>query len=241
MFDKSKFATDIVGSGLAPVYCAPDQTSIYGVKDKSDNILLYLCDETEEDVKKLSKYLTILCIDEEKNLFIYGKKNLVDIVKSTVPSLFVISTRYLFTESFGKVIEDLQDFIKKEEKRKKPAILFVDTDDEYIKKIKPHLTRNFDVFSYISSNGYDISSKVRFCDVVVLSTSLVLPVVAFTTLFVSLLKKRAKDPKFTMYFMASNKDEQSVMNILEQSKFIAISKDRDVAKTAEFLIKRAGK
>ena len=41
--------------------------------------------------------------------------------------------------------------------------------------------------------------------------------------------------------MASNKDEQSVMNILEQSKFIAISKDRDVAKTAEFLIKRAGK
>ena len=125
--------------------------------------------------------------------------------------------------------------------RKKPAILFADVDDEYIKKIKPHLERDFDVFSCVGGTGYEITSKVRFCDVVVLSTALNLPVVAFTTLFVSILKKRAKDRDFTMYFMASNADEQGVMNVLEENNFIAISKDRDVKKTAEFLIKRIRK
>lgn len=240
-YDKTRFAAELVGAGLVPVYCAPNQTSLYSVKDGSENILLLLVDETEEEVKKLARYLIVLCIDEEKNLFIYGKKNLVDIVKSTVPSLFVISVGYLFTDIFGKTLTALTEFIKKNAKRHKPAILFVDVNDDYISRIKPHLTNDFDVFSCVGNNGYDISSKVRFCDVVVLSTALNLPVVAFTTLFVAILKKRSKDKDFTMYFMASNSDEQSVMNVLEESNFISISKDRDVRKTAEFLIKRIRK
>ena len=240
-FDKNRFASEIVGAGLIPVYCAPNQTSLYGVKDTSENILLVLVDETEDEVRKLAKYLTVICIDEEKNLFVYGKKNLVDIVKNSVPSLFVISVGYLFTDTFNKTTAALTDFIRKNASRKKPAILFVDINDDYINRIRPHLTRDFDVFSYVGNNGYEISSKVRFCDVVVLSTALNLPVVAFTSLFVAILKKRSKDKNFTMYFMASNADEQNVMNVLEESHFIAISKDRDVKKTAEFLIKRISK
>lgn len=240
-FDKTKFASEIVGSGLIPVYCAPNQNGLYGIKEASENILLILVDETEEEVRNLARYLTVLCIDEEKNLFIYGKKNLVDIVKNKVPSLYVISTGYLFTDVFRNTIRDIFAFIKKRKAGNKPAILFVDTDDEYINMIKPYLTYDFDVFTSVSANGYDISSRIRFCDVVVMSTSLKLPVASFATLFIAMMKKRAKDPSFAMYFIASGKDEQSVMNVLDENNFIAISKEADVKKTAEFLIKRIRK
>ncbi len=240
-FDKTRFATEIMGAGFAPVYCSTNQTSLYSVKDKSENILLLLVDETEDEVKKFARYLTALCIDEEKNLFIYGKKNLVELVENMVPSLFVISVGYLFVDVFTNTVMALKDFIKKSETRHKPVILFADVDDEYIKNIRPYLINDFDFFSVVNGNGYDISSRIRFCDVVVLSTALNLPVVAFTTLFVSILKKRAKDKSFTMYFMASNSDEQGIMNVMQENNFISISKDRDVAKTAEFLIKRIRK
>lgn len=252
--DRSKFAKEIVGDGLAPVYCVPDQTALYEVKDRSGNILVILTDETEDTVRRLASYLTILCIDEEKNLFIYGKKNLVDIIKEKVPSLYIICAGYLFMDTFGGTINEIHDFISRERERQKPAILFVDVDDEYINRIKPLLTRHFDVFSSLSGNGYDISARIRFCSVVVLSTSLTLPVVSFTAFFVEIMKKRLADPDFAMYFLSSNSDEQTIINTLavnsdgqdlrispRERGFISISKDGDLEKTADFLIKRAGR
>ena len=249
--DRSKFAEEIVGSGLIPTYCPPQQTALYGMKDRADCILILLYEEKEEDIKRLARYLTNLCIDEEKNLFVFGKKNLVDIIKKAVPSLFVISSGYAFSDVFTDIIKDLLLFMNEMQERNKPALLFVDVDDSYITRIRPYLTKTFDVYSSINGNGYDISSRVRFSDVVVLSTSVTLPAVAFTTLFVSIMKKRLKDPDFAVYFMASNSDEQniintlsvnydgqSVKNVLEEGGFISISKDKDLEKTADFLIKR---
>lgn len=239
--ERSKYVGDIISAGLEAVFCLPNQPSLFKVKDKSSNILLILVDESAEEIKKLVRHLTVLCIDGEKNLFVYGRKDLVDIVKKKVPKLYVVSTGFLFVDLFPKILKDINDFIVKTEKQKKPSVLFVHTDEEYVKRIKPYLINDVDVFSITKGDGYDIASRVKYCDSVVISTTLKLPVVAFTTLFAEILKKRAKDPKFAMYFITPNNEEQNVMNVLEQSSFIAISMDREVKMTAAFLIKRMGK
>ncbi len=233
-----RYFDEMHDQGLATVSCGFDQNLIFKNKGASSAIIVILEDEKPEDVKKLAGMLQILCIDEEKNLFVYGKKDLVDIIKGMVPSLFIIYSGYLFKELFRETAVAAREFLKEIQENKKPILLLADDDSVYINRIKPLLDDDFVVYACKNKDPHDIAIRIRMCDVAVLSTSLRFSLIYFTDIFMEILKRKKNNPQFALYFIADQEEEQKNMNSLEERNFIALSKETEVQKTASFLIKR---
>jgi len=224
--------------GLDPVKCPIDHTSLFANKDVSEALVVILTDETPEEVKKLAGGLQILCIDEEKSLFLYGKKDQVEQVSSMIPSLFIISEGFLFKDLFKDTVLSVMEFIKQREASKLPILLYVDDSDVYINKLKPYLEDKFIIYTCRDSTPAEIVQRLKMADLAVFSTELTYPLISFTDIFMAITRKKSANPDFSIYYITGNDVDQKRMNVFHERLFIALSKQMDVKKTADFFIKR---
>ncbi len=216
-----------------PVWCDFDVIELGRVKSSSSDILLVLSDMGEHLPLQFFMYLRDLCIDEEKNLYLYGPKRTVLKVKKLIPSLFILGA---FDDSVHLV--DLLKFVESHQYNggevSKPSVFIMDDDVSFAGNLKSALSMNFDVV-LSGSDMADAGYYLKNSDIVILSTSLRITILEYVSL-IRAIKTRNGKGFFRLFFLTDTKSEQVQVMSLNGLSSLCLSRETGEQGMAAFLI-----
>lgn len=219
--------------GFHVTWCPFELEQIIPVRDRSKVLFLCVNDESEEDLNKICLYLRDMCIEEEKELIIYGKAAGVDFISSRIPAIFIRKKAYAYAEVLADIIKELKAAAN-EDDNALPGLLIVDDDTEYIAKLRPYLESHFRIYiSHAKLN--ELGAFLYISDVILINADASYTLFEFLDFFKTIYA-RIKSSGLKFYYLTENDENRTRMNSGSERDAITLSKNVDVAKTASFLI-----
>ncbi len=230
--DKSKYEGILKKNGFYVTWSSFELKDVIKVRDRSNAILVCTVDEDYETLKKLGFYLRDLCIEEEKSLYLYGKKEKVDIIRDLVPSLYIKKV-ILYHLAFSMLPEIIKQEFKPD--RNKLTFLIIDNDTEYVGKLRLYLEPYFQIL--VSRFDYEEAGMLMLkSDIVLISMDATFKLREFMGFFKAMMMKK-RSPLFRFFYLASTDSERNRMNAGSEDEGMAFSKEMDVARVADYFVK----
>ncbi len=222
----------LTAEGYYVTWCPFELDKIMKLRDHSNIMIINVEDENEDELKCIGLYLRDMCIEEEKILYIYGRINGVNIIRSRVPSIYVRKAVYVYSEPFSVILKDLKE-LAVDYGMNLNGLLIIDNDSEYIEKLRPNLDPYFRVYvSHLNLN--EAGSLLQISDVVLINVDESYVLREFIELFKSMfIKKRSSGLR--IYYLTSTNENRDKINMGIENDAIALSKSADVTKTAAFI------
>lgn len=222
----------LTAEGYYVTWCPFELDKIMKLRDHSNIMIINVEDENEDELKRIGLYLRDMCIEEEKILYIFGRINGVNIIRSRVPSIYVRKAVYVYSEPFSVILNDLKE-LAVDYGMNLNGLLIIDNDSEYIEKLRPNLDPYFRV--YVSHmNLSEAGALLQISDVVLINVDESYVLREFIELFKSMFMKK-RSTGLRIYYLTSTNENRDRMNMGIENDSIALSKSADVAKTAAFL------
>ena len=231
--DRSKYEKALSFRDLYVTWCPFSVEELIRIRERSNVILICMDHEKYNDLNRMGLYLRDMCIEDEKSLYLYGNKDDVNTIASLVPSLFIKKTLY----SFAGIEKIVNDIVAGEVIREngKPIFLMIDDDREYVEKLRVYLDPFYQVF--VSRFDHEeIENLIMMADRVLISVNGNMRLLDFIQLYQTLLSKK-KVPGFTYYHIADTDWEKAIVDRGSGQNNMAFSKETDVQKVADYLIK----
>lgn len=115
-------------------WCDLDLNAIISVRDRS-HVFIFCLEEAESDLlDRIGYYMRDLCIEDEKMVYLFGRKESVDHLKNLIPSLYIQKALYLYGTT-NALMDELK-LLEESEEANKPALLIVDDDRELIEQLR---------------------------------------------------------------------------------------------------------
>jgi hypothetical protein len=197
--------------------------------------IILLCPDHEKTtlLNKLGLYLRDLCIEEEKDLYLYGNKDDVDDITELVPSIFVKKAIYSFVD-FSKMKDAITSNVGEDEIGKK-TFLIIDDDTDYAGKLRVHLDQTYRVL-VSRFDLEEMGSLILGANVVLISMDGSLKLNEFMTMFRILAAKKGRNPRFKYYYLTGTDRERAKLNSGSEKSSISFSKEMDVSRVANYFI-----
>ena len=235
--DKSKYEAEFKKNGFYVTWSSFELEEVIKIRDRSNIILVCAVDEDYETLKKLGFYLRDICIEEEKTLYLYGRKEKVDIIKDLVPSLYikkVVLYHVAFSTIPGEILK--QELMPD---RNKPTFLIIDNDTEYVGKLRLYLEPYFQIL--VSRFDFEEAGMLMLkSDIVLISMEATFKLREFMGFFKAMMMKK-RSPLFHFFYLASTDAERNRMNAGSENESISFSKEMDVDRVANYFVKSFGK
>ncbi len=235
--DKNKYESSFKKKDFYVTWSSFDLKEIIKIRDRSNTILVCAADEDYDTLKKLGLYLRDICIEEEKTLYLYGKKEKVEIIKNLVPSLY-INKVILYHVAFSSIPDEIlkQRFIPD---RSKPTFLIIDNDTEYVEKFRLHLEPYFRIF--VSRFDFEEAGILMLrSDIVLISMDAAFTLREFMGFFKAMMVKK-RHPYFHFFYLASTNSETYKLNAGSENESIAFSKEMDVSRVTNYFVESFGR
>ena len=201
----SQYTTILHDSSFYPVPCKPEPMSLTKVRAMSTYILWILEHETPEMIIKMSIYLTDLCIEEEKFIYIYGPKNLVDIATEKIPKLYVMGTYFKYEHKLETAVQNIRKNVSRYTPDKK-HILMVDDDLTFFSAVSLYLKDKFDIAMARGNNLREIMCFIDQSDLVIFSAELAFSVLEFHVMSKAMADRMKKFHDFRAYYVVESKE-----------------------------------
>lgn len=219
-------------NGFRVIWCPFKLSRIMEVRDISNVIFLNINEEDKDDLKRIGLYLRDLCIEEEKVLYIYGRREGVDIISSMVPSIFIRKAAYVYSEPFAALLEDMNKLASITQNHL-PGLLIVDDDIEYIEKLRPYLEQSFRI--YVSHCDFiEAGTYLNISDIVLISAESKYKLSSFLDFFRAVYARK-KEYGTRLYYLTSDNVKRDHMNLGFERDAMALSKSFNLSKVASFL------
>lgn len=220
--------------GFLVTWCPFELEQIILVRDRSKVMFLCVNDEREEDLNKICLYLRDMCIEEEKELIIYGKAAGVDYISSRIPSIFIIKKAYAYAEVLTDIINELIA-ADDEDDHALPGLLIVDDDTEYIAKLRPYLESHFRI--YICHDKLnELGTFINAADIILINGDESYTLFELLDFFKT-ISARMRSSGLKFYYLTENDENRTRMNSGSERDAITLSKNVEAEKTASFLIR----
>ena len=231
---KEQFENKIPAEDFLVTWCAFTVEDLLKVRDKSNLILLCMDHEDRSMLDRMGLYLRDACIEDEKMLYIYGNKDDVDTITSSVPSMSIKRSVYAF-EDFARFTAEL---VKNEVEAEygKPCCLIVDDDSEYVGHLRLHLDAFFRVV-VCKLEPADICTLIKDADVALIGADGKLKLSETMGLFRILFTKK-KTSNFRYFFLTSPDSADDILKMGDEESKISISKQLEMDKVAKVLVKQ---
>ncbi|MBQ6968236.1 MAG: hypothetical protein IJP84_10095 [Lachnospiraceae bacterium] len=235
--DKSKYEADFKKYGFYVTWSSFDLKEVIKIRDRSNIILVCAVDEDYETLKKLGFYLRDICIEEEKTVYLYGRKEKVEIIKELVPSMYiklVVLYHVAFSTVPGEILK--HEFMPV---RNKPTFLIIDNDTEYVGKLRLYLEPYFQIL--VSRFDFEEAGMLLLkSDIVLISMDATFTLREFMSFFKAVMTKK-HSPLFHFFYLASSNSERYRMNAGSENESISFSKEMEVSRVAGYFAKSFGK
>ena len=223
----------LADKGFHVTWCPFELEHIIRVRDRSNVLFLCVNDEKEEDLNKICLYLRDMCIEEEKELIIYGKASGVDFISSRVPALFIRKKAYAYAVVLTDIINELLADAN-EDDIDLPGLLIVDDDTEYIAKLRPYLEPHFRI--YICHEKLDeLGAFISVSDIILINGDESYTLFELLDFFKT-ISARMRSSGLKFYYLTENDENRTRMNSGSERDAITLSKNVDAVKTASFII-----
>ncbi|MBR5116824.1 MAG: hypothetical protein IK096_07135 [Lachnospiraceae bacterium] len=213
-------------------WCDLEINAIISVRDRS-NVFVFCLEDADPDLlDKVGYYMRDLCIEDEKIVYLFGRKDSVDHLKNVIPSLFVQKALYLYGTT-DMLMDELKQ-MEEAENKNTPALLVVDDDQELVEQLRIMLGGYFRFYV----THYDILETrlfIKEANVVLMGTRGRYSMLDIMDLL-RLIAQRKMAVGMSMYYLTEDEKESTRVNGSGPDKgSLAYSRDTDPRVIADVL------
>ncbi len=231
--EKDKYEPIFKENGYYVTWCPMSIEELIKVRDHSDVIFVCATDENSEFLKDMGLYLRDLCIESEKILYIYGKREAIQILRSRIPTIYIQQAEFSDAKSLPVMLKSLSE-LNEASSSDKPGLLIIDNDNEYIGQLRTYLEPHYQV--YVSH--YDMREAVgllRLSKVVLMGFREKHSLLDIMDFF-RVAARRKISEGLRVYYLASDDEERNRVNAGSEKGNLAFSRVTDPARLAHFFI-----
>ena len=232
--EKERYATLFEKAGFHVVWSSIGVKDFQEVRDRSDCILIIVSNGDRRELEKLACYLKDVCIEEEKNVCLYGDMEGVDLMSDKIPSLYIVKKAYMKDVTINRLVVMLKAECGWIDNVQKKKMLFIDDSAEYFGKLRVYLQPYFELFAS-GKDSEEIHELMSQANIVVLNTSVSMRGIEFLKFYYE-IKTRARLTNLKIYYLTETDEEQEFVNALSDFNTICFSKKSGIEEVADYLI-----
>ncbi len=231
--ERNNYEAAFEQKGYYVTWCPSDLDAIISVRDRADIFFFCVSNEDTDLLKRIGLYMRDLCIEDEKIVYIYGRKDAVDILSRLIPAMFVQMAQYAFIGTFTSMLDDMRG-LEEAEGRDRPTLLIIDDDKDFISKLRILVNAHFNV--YVSHCDLRESGMLLMrSDIVLMSTSAKYSLMEIMDFFRSMVKKKRQN-RLHFYYLAADETECDIINVTGDREAFAFPRSVDPRIIADYLI-----
>ena len=209
-------------------------SGIVSVSSFVNTYIVLLPEEWDLQFHQICFFLKDYCLEEEKQLYLYGTEEMLTKVRAIIPKLFISGMFNSDVVSVKKLVEAIEwDF--REVSSELPSLLLVDEDKRYFRQLSLMLEDSFSV----TISAPDVEDLVRYLqntDIMLMNVNMKVSILQFGILFEA-IERRVKTKRMKLMYITDTKAEQKYINSIQLSPTICFAKEIPIEKIA-FYIKK---
>lgn len=223
--------------GVYPVGCTYDAVAIGVIQWRFESILLILPDDFDNEARKVCLYLRDMSIDEEKRVFICGKRSVLAQAVKLLPAMIRSGSILVDGGTGYTTLRTVASAIKNaflNDKNQK-SCLILDDDKQYDSDLLKVLSRYCNV-AIKDKVDEEFAAYVTNADILLISTELKMDLLEFTT-FRQQLAARKKTGRTSLIYLCADDARQQLVYQSMNAEGVSLSKDRDFLSTSRCIIR----
>ncbi|MCR4740056.1 MAG: hypothetical protein K5886_07335 [Lachnospiraceae bacterium] len=223
--------------GMTFALCGYEVADIASVASFVNTYIILLPSGFDIQFQQICHYLRDLCLEEEKNLYLYGNEEMVRTVRKIIPKLFISGVYYNTMVPIGDFVNSLkEELLVVSQSQSKPTMVMIDDDKIYFKQLSSMLQNSFNV-TVTTPCLEDVVRYLNNADILLMNVKMKLPLMDVGILL-DTIERRVKSDKLKLMYFTDTKEEQKYLNSIQLIPLICFSKEIPMEKIAYYLKKR---
>ncbi len=220
---------------ITEIKCKYEVRDIMAVKDKVAIFILFLPEDMTPEVLCVCNYLRDICIDEEKEVYVFGREKEVERVRKIIPRLFLRKTFCREKTS----VADLTDYLEWELQRREDQtakMLMLDDGSDYLRKLRSMIEGEFELICYDEYRD-EITEILAGVSVVVIDLDMKMEMKQFFDLERALYMWRNR---LKVVYISGKREDQKSLNLMGSKAMVCLNRGTPPERNAAYLIRSYG-